>query len=64
MGFMQTEPKTLTTERIRKERALASMQEELQLQLAQLEGKLLWADQVAESWSNAVVRRQAVLTIP
>jgi phage terminase Nu1 subunit (DNA packaging protein) len=56
------EGKTLTTERIRKERALASLRE---LQLAEAEGKLLRADQVEQAWAGAVIKlRNAVLAIP
>jgi len=59
---MPTESKTLTERRIRKERALASMRE---LQLQQLEGKLLWADEVERTWSEAVIRmRNAMLSVP
>ena len=54
--------KSLTGQRIRKERALASMHG---LQLRQLEGKLLWADQVEHAWAGAVIRfRDAMLAIP
>ena len=56
------ESKGLTEQRIRKENALASMRE---LQLHQLEGKLLWADQVEQARAAAVIKlRNAVLRIP
>jgi hypothetical protein len=59
---MPAESKTLTEQRIRKERALASMRE---LQLKQLEGKLLWADQVEQAWAGAIIRfRNPMLAIP
>jgi len=59
---MPNESKTLTEQRIRKERALASMRE---LPLKQLEGKLLWADQVEQAWAGAVIRfRNAMLAVP
>ena len=59
---MPNESRTLTEQRIRKERALASMRE---LQLRQLEGKLLWADDVERKWSEAVIRmRTAMLAVP
>jgi hypothetical protein len=45
---MPTESKPLTELRVRKERALASIRE---LQLKQLERKLLWADQVEQTWA-------------
>ena len=57
-----TESKGLTRERIRKERALASLRE---LELAQTRGELVRASEVAQTWNNAVVRlREAVLAIP
>ena len=60
--FMPTESKTLTEQRIRKERALPSMRE---LQLTEAEGKLLRADQVEAIWAGAVIKlRNAVLAIP
>ena len=56
---MPTKSKTLTEQRIRKERALTSMRE---LQPEQLEGKLLWAYDVERKWVEAVVRmRNAML---
>jgi DNA-binding NarL/FixJ family response regulator len=59
---MPTESKALIEQRIRKERALASMRE---LQLKQLEGGLLRADDVERKWSEAVIKlRTAVLAIP
>jgi hypothetical protein len=59
---MPTESKTLTAERVRKERALASLRE---LQLAEIEGRLLRADQVEQFWSAAIVKiRAAVLAVP
>jgi hypothetical protein len=59
---MPTESKTLTEQRVRKERALASMRE---LQLHQLEGKLLWADQVEAACAGAIIKlSNAMLAIP
>jgi hypothetical protein len=59
---MPTEFKTLTEQRIRNEKALASLRE---LQLGEAEGKLLRADQVEQAWSAAIIKlRSAVLSIP
>ena len=56
------ESKTLTEQRIRKERALASLRE---LQLAEAEGKLLSAAEVEAGWSGAILRlRDAMLAVP
>jgi hypothetical protein len=55
---MPTESKTLTEQRIRKERALATMRE---LQLHQLEGSLPSADQV-ERASSALLNRSTRCT--
>src|SRR5215831_4967017 len=51
---MPTESTTLTEQRVRKERALASLRE---LQLAEAEGKLLKADQVEATWAGAISSR-------
>ena len=48
--LMPTESKMLTEQSIRKERALASKR---QMHLRQLEGKLLWAEQVEQAWASA-----------
>jgi hypothetical protein len=59
---MPTESKTLTEQRIRKEKALAGLRE---LQLRQAERKLLSATQVEAAWSEAIIKlRNAVLAIP
>jgi hypothetical protein len=59
---MPTESKTLTEQRIRKEKALAGLRE---LQLRQAEGKLLSATQVEHAWSEAVIKmRNAMLAVP
>ena len=59
---MPTETKTLTAERVRKERALASMRE---IQLQQLQGTLLPAAAVEAAWSGAIIRlRDAMLAVP
>jgi hypothetical protein len=59
---MPTESETLTEQRVRKERALASLRE---LQLAEAEGKLLRVDQVEQAWAGAITKlRNAVLAIP
>ena len=48
--------------RLKKEQSLAEMRT---LQLHQLQGKLVWADQVEQAWAAAVIRlRTAVLAIP
>jgi hypothetical protein len=58
---MPNESRTLTEQRIRKERALATMRE---LQLKQLEGTLLPAAAVEAAWAGAVIKlRNAVLAI-
>jgi phage terminase Nu1 subunit (DNA packaging protein) len=59
---MPTESKGLTRERTRKEAALATLRE---LQLAEAQGKLVKAADVAATWNGAVIKlRQAVLAIP
>jgi hypothetical protein len=59
---MPTESKTLTEQRIRKEKALASMRE---LQLEQLSGKLISVADVERKLESGVVQmRNAVLAIP
>ena len=59
---MPTESKTLTEQRIRKEKALAGLRE---LQLAEAEGKLLRTDHVEAAWAGTVIKlRNAVLAIP
>ena len=59
---MPTESKSLTEQRIRKEKALAGLRE---MQLAEQAGLLLRADEVRATWAGAVIRlRNAVLAIP
>ena len=59
---MPTESRSLTEQRIRKEKALASMRE---LQLQQLQGTLLPAADVEAAWSGAILRlRDAMLAVP
>jgi len=59
---MPTESKTLTEQRVRKERALATMRE---IQLEQLRGALLPVAEVERTWAEAMFRlRSAMLAIP
>jgi hypothetical protein len=63
LSHIDQQSKVSATEaRRRKECALASLRE---IQLAEIEGRLLRADQVEQLWSAAIVKiRTAVLAIP
>jgi len=62
MPIEAKESKSLTAERTRKEKALASLRE---LQLHELQGKLVRADQVEATWAKAMLMvRTGVLRIP
>jgi hypothetical protein len=56
------ESKGMNAARLKKEQSLAAMRT---LQLHQLEGKLVWADDVERKWGEAMIRlRSALLAIP
>jgi hypothetical protein len=60
---MPNESRTLTEQRIRKVKALATTMRELQL--AQLEGTLVPIAAVEATWAGAVIRmRDAMLAVP